>query len=303
MARMTKAGVLAVTTSGISLVIGALTGHILTKKYIINAYEGVIEEQVTKAKAFYSHLNKTGEFSDPVALAERLTGDADEKVDSQVRPIEDESDDDYIVVDGKPFRETLTPEERVNYNKMSENYTGPAVERQTYIQDPVMPEDGESMAEYEQRVIDAAKERVNAIVERVGTETNSEREEVVVSNIFETNGVPPMVVDTSFRGTGRPYIITLDEFNENEGDYTQTTVTYYQGDNVLADDREQPISNANGVIGDSNLQFGNGSEDPNVVLIRNDTLEVDFEVCLSPGTYSEEVLGVAPTERKRSGRL
>lgn len=289
--RLSKAGVVALTTSGISLVVGTLLGHILTKKYMTDKYEVLIEEEVTKARAFYSQLNKTGEFSDPAVVAERLGATA-EQVDETMAADEEE----HIVVDDKPFRD-LDPEERVNYSKYSENYTGPAVEREQPVKEPSIEiNTGESMAEFETRLAEAAHEKVAAIIDRVENGLGEE-EESMPSNVFDTHGVEPLRVDNpEDRASGDPYIISVSEFMDNDPQYQQNAISYYKGDGVLADERDQPIPDKNAIVGERNLQrFGEGSGDPNIVFVRNDRLEVDFEIALSLGTYSEEVLGVPPT--------
>lgn len=56
-----------------------------------------------------------------------------------------------------------------------------------------------------------------------------------------------------------------------------------QGDTILNETEE---------IGVDNLKFGCGSEDKNIVYIRNDSLEKEYEVARSSGTYAEEVAGL-----------
>ncbi|QAU06290.1 hypothetical protein SEA_RICKMORE_56 [Gordonia phage Rickmore] len=294
--RLSKAGVVALTTSGISLVVGTLFGHLLTKKYVTDKYESLIEEEVLKAKAFYSQLNKTGEFSDPAVVAERLGAKA-EQADETVT-----ADEEDIVVDDKPFRD-LDPEVRVNYSKYSENYTGPAVQREKPVQDPPLEiNTGESMAEFETRIAEAAHEKVAAIINDV-EEGLGEEGENMASNVFDTHGVEPLRVDNEEdRASGQPYIISVSEFMENDPQYSQNTISYYQGDSVLADDSDQPIPDINSIVGERNLQrFGEGSGDPNIVFVRNDRLEVDFEITQSLGTYAEEVLGVTPQQARGRG--
>ena len=101
------------------------------------------------------------------------------------------------------------------------------------------------------------------------------------------------------RSKDRPYILTREEYMLSEPDYTQTTVTYFEADEVLADERDEPIENAEKKIGLENLRFGSGSGDPNLVYIRNDDLEIDFEVIRSRGAFAHEVLGFE-TEIKHS---
>lgn len=89
-----------------------------------------------------------------------------------------------------------------------------------------------------------------------------------------------------------PYIITYDEWSGNESEYDQSTLTYYEGDDILVDSTDQPIQETDDTVGDNNLlRFGHGSKDNNVVYIRNDRVELEWEVVRSPGKYSEEVLG------------
>lgn len=95
------------------------------------------------------------------------------------------------------------------------------------------------------------------------------------------------------RSGDKPYVLTHDEFYEGEKDYEQTHLTYYQGDDVLVDERDQVIPDEESIVGNDNLtRFGHGSKDENIVFVRNENLEVDFEVTRSFGKYSIEVMGL-----------
>lgn len=90
-----------------------------------------------------------------------------------------------------------------------------------------------------------------------------------------------------------PYVITLDEFMLDDDEFEKISVVYYHGDLTLVDDREEPIDNIKGTIGEESLKyFGYESDDPNTVYVRSPNLGTDFEVVRNPGTYSEEVLGL-----------
>lgn len=94
------------------------------------------------------------------------------------------------------------------------------------------------------------------------------------------------------RGPETPYILDVDEFMNTEVGYQQVTLTYFAEDHVLADENEMPMEDIEASVGNSNLdRFGYRSKDPNVVYIRNERLELDFEVCLSKGSYAKEVGG------------
>lgn len=95
------------------------------------------------------------------------------------------------------------------------------------------------------------------------------------------------------RANGRPYVISAEEFAENDGNYAEATLTYYEGDTVLADEQERDVPDINETVGTENLScFGILSNDPNVVYVRNDKLNLLFEIVWSGGKYRELVLGL-----------
>ena len=86
-----------------------------------------------------------------------------------------------------------------------------------------------------------------------------------------------------------PYIIHRDEFFNEEMDCSQSTLTFYQGDEVLTDELDVPIYNSKKVVGE--LIFGKGSQDPSIVYIRNENLMAEYEVILDHGHFQVEILG------------
>ena len=122
----------------------------------------------------------------------------------------------------------------------------------------------------------------------------------VIFNVF--NNPTPFgdeVVDALLenRDTNFPYIITKEEFYENEGDYEQKRFTYWEGDEILVDDQEEfnPIDDVERVAGEDNLlHFGVGSGDEHVLYIRNETLDppLDLHITRSTGKYQLEVMGL-----------
>lgn len=95
------------------------------------------------------------------------------------------------------------------------------------------------------------------------------------------------------RSEEAPFIITQDEFLEAEPGYEQVTLTYYEGDDTLADEGDQAIPLIDETVGKGTLhRFGHGSGDARTVFVRNDKLSTDFEVVKSDGKYAHEVLGL-----------
>jgi hypothetical protein len=96
-----------------------------------------------------------------------------------------------------------------------------------------------------------------------------------------------------------PYVITTEEFSEGNDHYDKLTIYYYADDDTLVDDNEEIITDVIGTVGDQGLySFGNGSDDPDVVYIRNEKRETDYEVICLNKSYSETVLGILPDEGK-----
>jgi hypothetical protein len=95
------------------------------------------------------------------------------------------------------------------------------------------------------------------------------------------------------RTVDRPYIIHQDEYMQQESGYSQVTLTYYAGDDVVTEENDTVIDNVDSLLGISNLiHWGHGSDDINVVYIRNPRIEVEYEVCRSPRSYAEEIQGL-----------
>lgn len=93
-----------------------------------------------------------------------------------------------------------------------------------------------------------------------------------------------------------PYVISHDEFFENEPDHIQAQLTWWSEDGVLADSEDKPVDES--IVGPDNLEkFGHGSRDPNLVYVRNEAMDIDFEIAYAEGKYSEQVMGFLKHEQ------
>lgn len=109
---------------------------------------------------------------------------------------------------------------------------------------------------------------------------------------------PPLRRDPS-----KPYAIFVAELDDKgpEDGWQQITITWYEGDNVLVDDKEDPITNVLQTVGPLSIEgFGEMSGDPNLRYVRNEKLEVDFEIVLDRRSYVDVVLGYGDPARKRA---
>lgn len=140
-------------------------------------------------------------------------------------------------------------------------------------------------------------------------ETPEEPGNLAVRNVFEEvqkSGDWNYHKELAKRSPVRPYVIHIDEREEQP--YDEITLTYYEGDDVLCDERDEVIGNPDRdrMVGETNLErFGHGSNNDHVVYIRNDKLEAQYEIVRSPNSYAKEVHGFehADTRRPRRGRL
>lgn len=100
-----------------------------------------------------------------------------------------------------------------------------------------------------------------------------------------------------------PYVISLEEFEEENHHFDKITISYYDIDDTLADEREEIITDVEVVIGEDALgRFGDMSGDPNIVFVRNERLGADYEICLMSDSYAESVLGIIDDEPKKHKR-
>lgn len=86
----------------------------------------------------------------------------------------------------------------------------------------------------------------------------------------------------------RPYEITTDVFMSDDMP-DKVTLTYYAMDDILADERDQPMTDIDDLIGEHHLDLLD--EKNNVVYVRNTIINTDFEIMLQEGAYSVLVLG------------
>lgn len=111
----------------------------------------------------------------------------------------------------------------------------------------------------------------------------------VFDTVMETDPQWDYEAELALRTTTAPYILHRDEFINDEEGCSQHTLTYYEGDDIMADEQEIPVYNYTDVVGP--LKFGHGSLDMNVYYVRNPKLRSEYEVVRATGSYEMEVLG------------
>lgn len=85
-----------------------------------------------------------------------------------------------------------------------------------------------------------------------------------------------------------PYLITEEEFSNENLHYEKETLWYYLEDKVLCNDSEELVDDVEALIGEDTLEFIN---DDQTIYIRNDRQGSDFEIVCVKKAYSVEVMG------------
>lgn len=82
----------------------------------------------------------------------------------------------------------------------------------------------------------------------------------------------------------KPYVISPDDFDTI--DYEVQTYMWYAGDNTLTDDMDFPIVDIDGTVGEDAVNHF-GEYEPDAVHVRNDQLQMDFEILYDDRSFSE----------------
>jgi uncharacterized membrane-anchored protein YhcB (DUF1043 family) len=143
----------------------------------------------------------------------------------------------------------------------------------------------------EQRAAEMHRSMANHPTSQPTEERSDGIDYIIPETIFKDNSDGEWNYEDEIPGRSKdfPYIIHHDEYYNNEMDCSHTTLTYYQGDDILCDEEDVPIYEYLKLTG--LLKFGHGSHDPNVVYIRNEANEAEYEVLREEGYFQVEILG------------
>jgi len=216
-------------------------------------YAEIAREEIDQAREHYKAIRKVEEYAQtPEELAEEK-GYSDEIASTEGYVTDNESPDEVIVV--SDTNEVTAPDGTVIRTRV------------------------ETIA----RVEDT----------KIMVTANKPDPTTLVSNIFHdaksTNSTFDYAEELDNRKNGEPYIISEDEFIADENSWDQVSLTYFEGDDTLVDARDMPIPETERTVGDQNLtRFGHGSRDKNIVYVRNEKIETEFEISRDPGEFANE---------------
>lgn len=254
------------------LIVGLSTGAYLGYRYGIKKselrFEARLEEEQDAMRTHFRRLYKEGMLDTPEGAVEELIP---QPLDTEEARVTDaEAMRSLKAYHGKPAQ--------VAYHRIRQD-------------GPLSDEDQAAQIRAAERVESVGPDRTMPGETVVDTTT-----EVVTTNVFDA---PPDEWDYKAEIFHRaqlepdtPYVINQEEFAENEGGYEQGTLAYYAGCGTLTDEKDQPITNTEDVLGDDIPDlFGHGSGSPHIVFVRSDKLQMDWEIVKSEGTYNTDVLG------------
>jgi hypothetical protein len=265
---------------GISFaVVGAGVGYITYRGFrnrLEKEFDARIDREVDSMRDFYIRKYKDREFATPQSAAEALGASTEEEAKASAEA---------------------------------------AQALQRYQQGDVQQPSGGQRIAYDkvQVVEEKVLKGVTITADGVGTEVSITETNISVPetrNVF-TEGRPTVIdnwdaeAEEAQRNPAFPYVISHEEFMENNFEHSQTQLTYYDGDDVLAEADGSLILDTEKVVGDTLDRFGDGSRDANIVYVRNEVTESDYEVVRSSGSYADEVMGLRhsahPSRRFRRG--
>lgn len=116
-------------------------------------------------------------------------------------------------------------------------------------------------------------------------EEPSEKE--TYESIVKESGYATEITKKEDKHMEKPYVISPSEFGDS--DYAILSLTYFLDGTVL-NERDKIVTNVDELIGeDFANHFGDYPDDPDTVYVRNDKLEIDFEILKDYREYSEIV--------------
>lgn len=163
----------------------------------------------------------------------------------------------------------------------------------------MIQEEIESIREYQKKRKEKGRWKNTGEVDEIPLTTEPEREKVLVhfpSNIQKVvkhygGSNNPDLEELSAKANEpnkkEPYCISVEQYSDEMDHFDKLTIYFYQKDNTLIDENEEIIVDVESVIGETLKDFGNLSDDPDVVYVRNEKIAIDYEVIRLYKSYAE----------------
>lgn len=243
----------------------ALITYKVVNRRLQAKYDMMLEEEMEKARVFLHEqalkVDKAGEYEDPTEMLRRMVEGGYVPNSEEAALLADEPEEVVVDVDN----DGVTPTAGVK------DYTA------------LYTATGETIEDLK------AGEKVTEVLEEV---------KVVTKTVFEKAPEPTVVdewdiLNEERMADGKPYVISDEDYLENEDEWEQTSLIYFAEDDTLVDDTEITVEDPEGVVGEINLKrFGWKSGDVKIVYVKQPEYRNMFEIIYSDGSYAKEVLGL-----------
>lgn len=141
-----------------------------------------------------------------------------------------------------------------------------------------------------------AQEEIDSVKEAFSKRGEKASEKEIDEDDSETESLEDIIDESCYKtestdkeekkemnNSDRPYVITPEEFGDS--DYAIISLTYYT-DGTVTNEKNKIVANVDELIGlDSLNHFGEYEDDS--VFVRNDALQIDFEILKDWRDYSE----------------
>lgn len=277
--------------------VGGAVGYFAARKRLIPVYEKLMDAGIEEAKEFYSLLRSEPPYDNPVVAAKKYR----ERIEQL----------DFWVANGIPEEDLEEFNNSVDLEDEGEVFINeqpnPDPEPEVELEAPVIYDQlvGEKHLEHVSEALNEAAENIRMTVE---APTQAQKilnlEDVTsqptdISNVFDEATVKKyeLKIENELPQTSKfTHVITVDEYMEENHEMTKISLMYYAEDKVLADDDDRivPSAEIDAIIGTESLQyFGKGSEDENVVYVKNTDRNLLIEVTRDSRSYPVAVFGIA----------
>lgn len=265
---------------------GAAAGSVVTyfavRTKLRREYAHYAMEEIESVKDTYRLLRKEPPYDDPRTAAEAYLERIDELQYESAnlhKPGEEPEPEEEVREDDEPVDLKAIADDLI---LSGHSYVKNAAQ--------MLEEEPEEPDQEPEEVEEVPRYKTNNVFDNQD-EINDEVEEVLVT-----------------RTPDKPYLISIDEYMQDhtsgDDEFDKLTITYYEGDDVLADEQDTSINDIEGTIGEQHLEmFGVQSGNPSIVYVRNERISTDFEIVKQENSYAETVFGVPSNTRNRVLRM
>lgn len=283
-----------------ALGVGGVVGYYVSKKRM----EAYVDKEIASVKEVYARAANRQPFASPEDAVQALVPPEEQESFQEVQKAKSTvetilinngytqiSDGDRVSLAGfedEPDMDAIAhvdPQGRISLNQIDPETGEEIVEP---VEHNLWEDTEPNAAAAQQAAIDPnAQAAADALTESVV----ASEPVVEVTENPDADNMPP-------RNPDKPYIITVDEYMSDELHRDdKLTLTFFEEDDTLIDEREQVMQDVEQMVGLENLHhFGLGSRDRNMLYIRNEKMHCDIEIIRDTRSYTEVVLGVKPVK-------